>query len=371
MAFRTGTAPLAEIAQRRGSGEVFEAGLLPDAEKERLCRSLLADFGATHVRPGGDGELIHGCLLPFGNHRDQDRNPTASLNYKKLTYNCLGCGAGGGLVWLIGLCRDESGTQARKWLEDQTGTGADEQSLASLMQFFDAVYNPARSIDPPMPRMNAKILSPWMAIHPYMTDPKPEGRGIPEQTLMDYRVGYGVMRCRIDSDSEKPVYIQSHRIVIPHFWKGNLVGWQTRRLAKDGTPKYLSSPDLPKDRTIYGYDAKAKRTVAVEAPMSVLSKAHLDPHIEGTLGAKVTERQVRLLAMHPQIVLFFDNDEAGWNATQKVGEALEPYSTVWVVDNPFNADPADLDDQTYLSLVENPMPFSLWRRPETLLPWSA
>lgn len=372
MGFRTGLAPLEEIEKRRSSGEVFEAGFLPDAEKERLCRSLLAEFGATHVRPGGDGELIHGCLLPFGNHRDQDRNPTASLNYRKLTYNCLGCGAGGGLVWFISLCRDESGEQARRWLEDQTGSGPNEQSLASLMEFFDAVYDKRRNVEPPMPRMDAKVLDPWLAIHPYLTDPKPDGRGIPEQTLMDFKIGYGVLRLRThDDDHGKPIFVQSPRIVIPHFWKGSLVGWQSRRLVKDGTPKYQSTGDFPKDQTVYNYKARQRRVVVVESPLSVLSKAHLDPHIEGLFGAKVPDRQARLLSMHPSVVLFMDNDEAGWNATKKLGEFLEPYSDVWVVGNPYAADAADLDDRTYLDLVADPVPFAIWRPPAHLERWEA
>jgi DNA primase len=358
--FRRGVADL----DKPRSG-VFEVGLLPDSEKERLARSLLAEFGATHVRVGGDGEeLIHGCLLPFGNHSDQDLNPTASLNWKKLTYNCLGCGAGGGLIWFIGLCRDESGERARKWLEDQTGTGADEQSLASLLDYFDAVYQRQRHVDAPMPRMDAKVLTPWLAIHPYMT----EQRGIPEDTLMAFRVGYGVLRVRVGANQ----FVDSHRIVIPHFWRDTLVGWQSRRLVKDdGTSKYLSSPDFPKDRTIFNYDARAREVVVVESPMSVLSKAHLDPHIEATFGGSTPDKQVRLLSMHRKVVLFMDNDEAGWNATRRLGDALEAYSSVWVASNPYAADPADLDDEAYMHALDEAVPYALWSQPATLEAWAA
>ena len=361
--FRRG-ATEAEKAFSRGGGGLFEAGMLPDSEKERLCRMLLEEFGATHIRPGGDGELVHGCLLPFGNHKDQDRNPTASLNWKKLVYSCLGCGAGGGLIWFIGLCRDESGEQARQWLEEQTGTGADEQSLASLLAFFDAVYDKSRrDTSTPIPRMNDRVLEPWLCIHPYLT----EDRGVPEDNVIEAKVGYGVLRIRVGEDR----FVDSHRIVIPHFWKGDLVGWQSRRLIKaDGTAKYLSTPDFPKDQTVYRYDEKADVAIVVESPMSVLAKLHLG-HIEATFGASVTDRQVQLLSMHRKVVLFMDNDEAGWNATRRLGEALEAYSAVWVVENPFAADPADMDDDTYTSLVEEAVPYAVWTRPETLEEWAA
>lgn len=345
---------------RKGGGR-FEAASLPDAEKERLCRSLLAEFGVTEVRRGGPGELIHACVLPFGNHRDQDRNPTASLNFLKLTYNCLGkCNSGGGLLWFIGLMRDTSGEQARKWLVDQTNLGDDEQSLSSLMDYFDEVYSKDRHEETPMPRMNPSILDPWLAIHPYLT----EVRGIPEETIMRFRVGYGVIKIRVGPNE----FIDSHRIVIPHFWRDTLVGWQTRRLIKDGTPKYHNSPDFPKDRTIYNYDPKAESVVVVESPMSVLSKAHIRP-IEATFGANVTNKQMRYLSMHPKVILFCDNDEAGWKMTEQLGEYLERYSSVFVADNPYAADPADMDEDTYLGILNDAIPYALWSKPQELVPW--
>jgi DNA primase len=342
---------------------VFEAGQLPESERERLCRQLLAEFGVPRIHQVRDGELIHGCVLPFGRHKDQDRNPTASLNYKKLTYKCFGCDAGGGLLWFIGLCRGTSATEARGWLDEQTGLGADEQSLASLLAYFDAVYNPQREVHPPMPKMSAKVLEPWLAIHPYMT----EERGCTEETLMQFLVGYAPdYRVRLTEDR----FIESSRIVIPHFWQGNLVGWQTRRLANDGTSKYLNSPDFPKDTTIFNYDAR-RPAVVVESPLSVLAMYHRTTVLEGTFSASVTDKQIRLLATHDRVILWFDNDDAGWKATEKVGAALEDYSSVWVVDNPYNGDPGDLVKagmiEEALQLIAEPIPYALWRPPTTLI----
>lgn len=329
----------------------FEAALLPDAEKERLCRQLLAEFGVTHIRIGGDGEeLIHGCVLPFGKHSNQHSEPTASLNWKKLVYRCLGsCDAGGGLLWFIGMCRGTSGTDARKWLDDETGLGPDEQSLGALLAYFDAVYNPRVCQRPPMPKMSASVLDPWLAIHPYLT----EVRGIPEANIIQHRVGWDP---------------QSNRIVIPHFWKGDLVGWQTRRLAKDGSPKYKASPDLPRENTIFAYDATRPHAVAVESPMSVVAKCHVLP-LEATFGNAVTPRQVRLLSQHQRVTLFYDNDEAGWKATEQVGEGLQPYCDVRVAENPWNEDVAGLPDEVVVDLVRDAIPWALWKRPTEVKVW--
>lgn len=342
----------------------FEAAMLSDPEKESLCRSLLAEFGVTSVKViEPRGELVHCCPLPW----HDDRSPSAHLNYKKLAFRCWSCDSAGGLLWFIATCRGETDNQSRIWLERQTGTGAEEQPLAALLSFIDSVYGQKDHYRPPIPKMSPRVLEPLMRIHPYLTDPIVEGgRGIPEETLMRFQVGYGVIPTRVSSQT-----VQSHRIVIPHFWRGDLVGWQSRRIVNDGTAKYQSTPDMPRDETLYNYEPRARRAVVVESPMSVLSKAHLAPHLEATFGASVTDRQCRLLADHSCVVLFFDNDLAGWKAIERVSPILEAYSEVLVVDSPWAADPADMDDDTYLTLVEEAIPFALWKRPVELQKWAA
>lgn len=338
----------------------FEAGSLPEAEKERLCRSLLAEFGVTSIKVREpDGEMIHCCALPW----HDDRNPSASLNYKSLTYNCLSCGSSGGLLWFIASCRGGDNIDARRWVADQTGTGADEQSLASLLDFFDAVYGKEQRTSAPLPRVSPRVLEPWKFIHPYLTAPKGEGgRGIPAANVMALSVGYGEFRMQTTDEH----WITSERIVIPHFWRGDLVGWQTRRLVKDGTPKYQSSGDFPKDMTVYNHSPRT-RPIIVESPMSVLAKYHLASDMESVFGAKVTDKQIRILGAHQQVFLWFDNDEAGWKATHSVGERLQPYTDVWVVESPYVQDPADLDDITFQETAKAVVPYALWKPPTHLV----
>lgn len=351
---------------------VFEPALMPDFQKRELCESLLTEFGATRIIERHD-ELIHGCLLPFSRHTNQTADPTASLNWSKLTYKCLGCGAGGGLLWFIAACRPGTTAQgARKWLEEATGLGGVGMSLAKLLDFFDALYASKRDRYAPIPKYNARILDQWDWRHPYMT----EVRGVPEQNLDRFRVGYAA---QYQVGIDPPRY--SERITIPHFWGGELVGWQSRRLWDDGTPKYLSSPDFPREQTIYNYDYAAPVTVVVESPFSVLRHAH-HHHVEATFGASVTERQIQLLQKHPKVVLWMDNDEAGWNALddtvgrngkvdkQGMISALSSHTKVYVVDSPWAADPADMDDQTVDDLIAAAVPWPVWKRPAgTLREW--
>lgn len=327
-----------------GGGDFSVVSSMRDEDKEHLCRSLLAEFGVTSVKEQR-AELIHSCCLPFGMHAHGDRNASASINYERLTYNCLGCGMGGGLLWWIATCRGVSGTEARQWLKTKQGLSDDPQALVSLLAYFDDLYSETRKTDAPMPRLNEAILAPWRLLHPYLLDE----RRIPRDNLIEASVGYDPQR---------------NRIIIPHFWHGTLVGWQSRRLAEDGSPKYQSTPDFPKDQTLYRAPTGGT-IVVVESPMSVLRHLHHTP-LAATFGASVTTRQVRRIAQYRKIILWMDNDQAGWTATRKLITALDPYGTVWVVDSPWAADPADLSDAMVDQLIREAVPSPLWGRPTSL-----
>jgi len=334
----------------------FEPTLLPDSEKKELCESLLREFGVTQWRATDRGELIHSCPLPNTRHRNGDRNPSASVNYRKLTFNCLGCGSKGGLLWWIATCRGEGSEEARAWLEGATGTGQTVMDLPRLLELLDALASPA-SPRAPIPRYDQSVLAPWTEWpihHPYLTDQPPDGRGCPSSTLQFFSIGY--------SDQ---YFDGTERIIIPLFWRDDLVGWQARRIAPWDEPKYKNSPDFPRDRLIYN-SHDLPTAVVVESPLSVLRHHHHCPNLLATFGAEVAASQMQWLQRYQRTVLWYDNDPAGWEATERVGRALEPYNSVWVVQSPYDADPADLDDTTVEQLIEDAVPLSIWQQPQEL-----
>lgn len=320
------------------------ADALSFVDAEGLCRSLLSEFGASNITLRGD-ELWCSCPLPFGLHAHGDRNPSFSVNVEKLTASCFVCG-GGSLAWFVAVCRGTSVHQARGWLAGQ-GDLDDEASLSNLLTMLDALYGKPES-PPPIPHMNPQVLEPWRLIHPYLID-----RGVPEETIIAQQVGY---------DPDKA------RVVIPHWWRGQLTGWQSRRVVDDGTPKYLSTPGFAKDRTLYHAPESLKRVVVVESPMSVLRHLHHVPHLVATFGASVTDRQVSLLARYDEVTLWFDNDSAGWKGAGAVVNRLAPHTNVWMVESPFVQDAGDLSDEMveYL-LAECRVPYSVWEQPVELL----
>ena len=188
---------------RRGSDGAREAIAnvspllhLSDEEKRQMCLDLLGEFGVTNIQERS-GELVHSCCLPFGLHRNGDANPSASLNWKKLVYKCLGCGSGGSLGWFVGVCRGEDVATVRRWVEQRSSI-ENEVGLSGFLSYLDSLLEPQVSFPPPMPKFNPAILDKWRWIHPYLT----EIRGIPEVNIIRHQVGYDG---------------QLDRIIIPHF----------------------------------------------------------------------------------------------------------------------------------------------------------
>lgn len=362
-------------------GKFFEAALLPDVMKRQLCLDLLAEIGASNVRSPIDatGEIVHSCPIPNG-HRNGDRNPSASLNYRRLTFNCLGCGAQGGLLWFMATAKGEDYEDAWRWLGEQTGVGGVSMEGTRVIEILEAIFNQQQDRPEPMNLYPDSTLDPWTHpwIHPYLTDHDRVGRikcrGIPEENCRRFRVGYAEkypMGFEVDDETgEKTARPPEERIVIPVFWGGRLVGWQARALDPASPVKYKSSPQFPRDRVLYGWEPD-RDIVLVESPMSVLRHCHHQPMV-ASFGKQLTDAQIRVLQRAQSITLWFDPDSAGWKGTQRAIDELRAYLPIRVVDWRYrDTDPADLPDDVVDERVASAMPWPLWRRPgyESLKRW--
>lgn len=334
-----------------------EMAFLPLDAKKELCLSILAEIGARKVRVNETTHEIHCCcVMPW----HPDNSPSAALNYDKLAFNCFSCQSGGGIMWLLATTVGNSSPNFDPglWIETKAGVGGADFDLTNVISYLDNLEKAMKEKPESrtLTRYSEKVLEPWGMICPLLTTGYPdlglEGRGIPEENLKAARVGW---------DTE------AHRAIIPNFWRGELVGWQSRRLASDGTPKYLNTVDFPRDITIYRLDDadKKKPLLVVESPMSVIRHLH-HQNMAATFGAKITDRQILELRWWPEVILWFDNDEAGWKATESLGERLSPYTNVSVVDSDWAADPADLDDEQVETLVSDRIPYSIWTPPTRL-----
>jgi Toprim domain-containing protein len=324
---------------------------------------LTETLGAQRVIRRGD-ELVHACLLPWGPHEKDGKEPGASLNSEKLLYNCFKCGTGGTLLWATETILNINSAQARKLIQ---GTfQADEISPETFLNTLEQAWNSSPELA--MPHYDVKLLNAWMCPTVYMDE-----RGISREVQREMMTGLNKTATERIGDE----VITQPRIVIPHVFKGVLRGWTMRLIDKRqvGT-KYKHTEQFPKKSTLYNYDGAKKfdSVIVVESPMSVLwMKTHGIDNVVATFGAEVNPGQVALLNKWDRVVLFPDGDDAGYRALSREDDRGRIFGLVHdlrteatVVDHGWDGerfnekDPANYTADELRSLLESAVPTGTW-----------
>lgn len=349
------------------NGDLDELVALPEGHKERLAQDVLDALGVPVLRHQGD-ELIIACPVS-AYHQDQQRNPTAALSASKLLFHCLGCGSGGTILWLAATLRDTTIEQARDWISGEAGLSR-ALELPALLDLFDGLYTPKRPA--PLPRYSPRMLERFTVVPRYIT----EDRGVPEETAR-------LMGVATDPEGMIALQPTGPRAVIPHWWRGQLVGWQSRRLpeADPTAPKYHSTAGFPRDETIYNCppprarSARARRIGhGVESPMSVLRHMHHTENLIATFGDVITDKQIKILGdTFDDFYWWPDPDLGGWSTIRgrdhhgryypSAMEKLAARCQVYIVESPYDDDPAALSDVVVDQLFSQAVPWQVWQLP--------
>ena len=319
-------------------------------------RQLLAHYGARNcseqTNRDGTTEIVHSCLLDAvePHHAHGDEHPSAWVNVDKGLYCCALYWSGDVLHLILKLEGLAELGQIGPLLGTMLGgTRTEESFRAEVQRLLDGPSSYA--VD--LPSYSESVLRPWMASHPYMRNV----RGVGHETCAALGIGYDRL---------------SNRIVFPHRWRGNLVGWQKRAIPPGpgwpGTeppwPKYKNSSGFPKSETLYRYDEAldSERVVVVESPMSVAKAHELGVFgVVATFGAKVTSQQIDLLKRWETVVVWFDADPAGESGTAKLVEGLYRHCRVLVVPAEQDRDLGDYSDANDVSLaLQSATPAVLW-----------
>lgn len=315
------------------------------------ARKVLDHYGVENdreeVTASGEVEVIHSCLLDRvdRHHNNGDANPSASCNIDRKLYICYSFW-GGDLFHLIQKMENKSSFSEIVPLLSpflsESALDNDDWTRVSQKMLADLVSPGAYSIS--IPSYSERILTPWAFVHPYLHE-----RGIDSQTASDYQIGW-----REDDN----------RIIIPHFWKGNLVGWQARSIPERpgqwpgspvSFPKYKSTSGFPKSDTLFYNHSRGPwksggSVVVVESPMSVIKATALglEVPVVATFGAKVSQTQMSILADFDHLIVWPDPDPAGDLMARKVVSSLHRMCSVEVVTPD---DDRDLGDHTSLDDV--------------------
>ncbi len=287
------------------------------------------------------------ALCPFHG----EKTPSFFVSPQKQIFHCFGCGKGGGVLQFLMLYDRLSFVEAVEVLAKRLG----------LEIPYERVFPRER-----MKNLLFEVVQQAMVFfhHTLLTDTSAQkarqylkGRGINEKIIKYFKLGYArgdnvlinYMRKRgVTLDAlEKASLITSrsnggyidlfrNRIVFPIFDVRNRpVGFGARTIedTKEGVPKYINSLENPlysKREHLFGLNFAKEEVLRKDS--IIVTEGYLDmimpfaagiKNVVASLGTALTIEQVRLVKRYTKnIILIFDSDKAGQNATLRALDFL-------------------------------------------------
>jgi hypothetical protein len=285
------------------------------------------------MRQDSDGNDIGQCPDLFGLHKHGDRTGKFIFYRESGLVSCFVCGATSLLKFTCSYF-DWTNEESVRWLAQFADVM--EQDDEAFLNEIDDILRERKPTKSTTPRFSEAILDRWTSWSdwPDIAYEWAETKGVDERVATDFSLRYG--RVRTMTDSKEPWVGQA--IIIPHFWRGKLVGWQQRWLDEErpeGVGKYKSTNDMPRFDTLFNLDRCVRETVpilVVESPGTVLWLHACDLPSVATFGGTVTPDQMKLMRQFQQgVVIAPDNDGPGRKYLKKISEYLEPFVPVYTV----------------------------------------
>lgn len=312
---------------------------------------------------------------PFHN----EKTPSFFISPERGSYYCFGCGASGDIFTFVEefegldfkgalkMLADKAGVELTPYSKEMKEAEGEKEKLYRAMEESALYYE--NNIN-----SNKEVLE-------YL-----KSRGLTEKSIKDFRIGFAqndwrllyfylqkkgftddeIEKAGLAKKTDKGYYDRFRgRIMFPIMdSSGRIVAFSGRIFIDDGkSAKYLNSPETPifsKHAVLYGID-KAKDSIR-KNNFSILVEGQMDlilSHQAGyrntiaTSGTALSDSTVSkenvvsnlglVRRLSSNIVLAFDADKAGANATIRAGKiALSLGMDVKVVEMPEGVDPADL-----------------------------
>ena len=340
-----------------------------DAVQEIKDRLDLVDLISEHLRLQKAGRDLKG-LCPF----HQEKTPSLYVSPEKQLWHCYGCQKGGDHFTFIQDIEHVDFRGALRMLAEKTGVVLEESPGAGRQ----------RELKRTIQRLN--LLAAQYFHHILLENPagqralvQLESRGVTRASMTEFQLGFAPAGHRKDNLVR---FLRKHgatdgemvdaglairpegggelwdrfrqRIIIPiHDERGELIAFGGRVIDDSNQPKYLNTSQTAlydKGRTLFNLH-RARKSIH-ELKHAVLMEGYFDAitasqanvtNIVTTSGTALTEHQVRLLKRETQeLLLAFDRDDAGVNATQRAIElASKSGLHMKVVRVPQGKDPDD------------------------------
>lgn len=326
--------------------------LIPDETIEQILERVdIVELASRYMSLKRSGVNNMGCC-PF----HDEKTPSFNVNSARQRYHCFGCKADGHAISLLMHFEGLGFREACKRLAGEVGIEIEERR--------DTPEEERRRRE--LERLQQVNAIAAEFFHRQLLEaPEAEGcrqylnrRGYGRKSAAGYQLGYaperwdalvrhlqerqvhledaralGLIRSRESGDGDYDLF--RGRLIFPiHDLSGHIVAFGGRILG-DGQPKYINSPESPiyhKGRVLYGlYGARqairrSNEVILVEGYFDqlALARAGVDNAV-ATCGTALTEEHARLLGRYARrVLLLFDNDSAGRNATFKALALLLP-----------------------------------------------
>ena len=353
--------------------------------------------GYTELRRAGANR--YEGLCPF----HDERTPSFGIDPVKKLYHCFGCGAGGDLFKFV---QEKEGLDFVGALE----LLADRYGVELQREEEDAQAAERRRRRERLYELLARTTEYYVRFLWESDEALPArryllGRGLEEQTLRDFRVGYApsawdrvLLASKRAGFGAREVYDAGlaqrakgdgrvydrfrSRIMFPLCdQRGRVLGFGARALREDQRPKYLNTAEgevFHKGRQLFGADlaraeaARERELIVVEGYTDVLAMHQAGlRNCVGLMGTALTEQQVgemaRLVGTAGATVrLALDADASGQEAMIRAAElAAGRDLELRVVPLPVGSDPAELvaaeGPEAMRARMEKAVPFARFR----------
>lgn len=316
-----------------------ETMAIPEQFLDELSSRLnIVDVVSAYVpltRKGGN----YWGLCPF--HRE--KTPSFSVNESKQIFHCFGCGKGGGAVRFVMEMENLPFPEAVRKLAAQAGmevpednsNGAWREKRQRILELNKEAARFYRSmLSQPEGAQVAEYIAKKRRISPKFSArfglgaaPNAWDRLILAMREKGYDKADLIEAGLAVAGKNGGIYDKyRNRLMLPVIdVRGNVIGF-TSRVMDDSTPKYLNTPETAifKKRSIlyglnYAKNTKRPNMILVEGNIDVITlhQAGFDNTI-ATMGTALTEEHIRILEKYTQeLVLCYDNDNAGVDATQR------------------------------------------------------
>jgi len=310
-------------------------------------------------------------LCPF----HEERTPSFSVDAEKKVYYCFGCEAGGDAIGFVRETEALDFPEAVELLADRYGVELTREAEDPKAEERRRRRERLLALLERTSRFYATFL--WESGEASKARAYLEGRGLGEEVLRDFRVGYAPsapdrVALSAQRDGFRPEELIAAdvarrgrggglydrfrgRITFPLAdARGRVLGFGARAMGEGRGPKYLNTAEselFHKGRQLFGIDlarshaAKTARLIVVEGYTDVLSlhQAGLRESV-AIMGTALTEDQLsELERAAPLLLLALDADRSGMNAMLRaVRGAGERGTELLVIEMPEGKDPADM-----------------------------